>query len=171
MKVPISDAERITKKVRKVVKPSLLSQIVESVMPAGGVGLPSRRAMLGGLAMLIAVWVATRLLYREPQRHIIAGQVTYQGKPVKVGLIRFTPQVQAESARPIVAGAISDGRYSLKSGHGSDGGSYRVQISGFTGVPKQAGPVMDPLGDQLFPDVIRTATVPCSDHTLNVKCD
>jgi len=171
LKVPSRDAERITKKARKVVKPSLMSQIASSVMPPGGFGMPSRRVMLGGLAVIVSILVAVRFLSREPPRHLIAGEVTYQGKPLKVGLIRFTPQGQAESARPIVAGEIRDGQYTVKSGHGSDGGSYKVQISGFTGVPKKAGPVMDPLGDELFPDVVRTATIPCSDHTFNVKCD
>ena len=56
--VPIGEAERITKKARKVVKPSLLSQILESLMAAGGGNVDSRNYLLAVLALLLAVRVA-----------------------------------------------------------------------------------------------------------------
>jgi DNA-binding NarL/FixJ family response regulator len=56
--VPIGDAERITKKSRKVAKPSLLSHILESLMAVGGGNVDSRNLLLAVLALLLAVRVA-----------------------------------------------------------------------------------------------------------------
>ena len=129
------------------------------------------KPLLGVLLTLALVGAAWRLLARESPAHNLSGTVTFAGSPLKCGLIRFIPEEAGESPRPIVAGEIRDGKYRLKSAHGSDGGSYRVVISGFTGIPKQDGPVMDPLGDQLFPDVTRTTSVPCADFIFDAQCD
>ncbi|NCA17762.1 MAG: hypothetical protein EBS90_12100 [Betaproteobacteria bacterium] len=131
----------------------------------------SLKPLLGVLLTVALLGVGWRLLARESPAHYLSGTVTFSGSPLKCGLIRFIPEEAGGSPRPIVAGEIRDGTYRLKSGHGSDGGSYRVVISGFTGIPKQDGPVTNPLGDQLFPDVTRTTGVPCSDFVFDAQCD
>lgn len=131
----------------------------------------SLKPLLGVLLTLALLGVGWRLLGRESPAHYLSGTVTFAGSPLKCGLIRFIPEEAGGSPRPIVAGEIRDGTYRLKSGHGSAGGSYRVVISGFTGIPKQDGPVTNPLGDQLFPDVTRTTGVPCSDFVFDAQCD
>lgn len=173
LQIPLNKVERVTKKARKVVRPPVLSQIVSLLVPlgAGASPLPSRRSLLAILGLLVAVWVATEYLRRDPRRHLIAGEVTYQGRPVKIGVIRFTPEGRSGSPNQLIEGEIREGKYVVRPGHGSHGGTYRVQVSGFTGVPKKNGSATDPKGDPLFPEVTRTALVPCSGFTFNVKCD
>lgn len=55
LQVAIADAERITHKSRKVIKPSLISLIRDSLMPAGGAGMPSRRSLFLVLASLVVI--------------------------------------------------------------------------------------------------------------------
>ena len=173
LKVSLKEVERVTKKARKVVRPSVLSQIVSLLVPlgAGASPSPSRRSLLVILGLLVAVWIAIGYLRRDTRRQVIAGEVTYAGKPVKVGVIKFTPEGRSGSSSQLVEGEIREGKYVVRPGHGSHGGTYRVQVSGFTEVPKKNGSVTDPKGDPLFPEVTRTALVPCSGFTFNVKCD
>lgn len=125
-----------------------------------------------GLVALAGVAVATWLVFNgQPQRSVVRGTVTYKGQPVKAGMIRFSPVGAGESPRRIVAAQIKDGRYAVRSDWSSEGGTFRVTISGFNGIPTQRGPVMDPLGDRLFPDVTRSATLPRSDCEYDVTCD
>ena len=174
LKVPSSGVQSVLKRSINAPRSSVLSRLggllsenVELAPSSGSMIKP----LLGALAILLVVSIAWRLIASEPRSHAISGTVTFQGHPLEVGMIRFIPVETTESPRPILSGEVRNGRFGLKSGHGSDGGSYKVVISGFTGVPKQLGPVTDPLGEQLFPDVIRSATLPCSDFTFNANCD
>lgn len=173
LEIPLNEVERVTKKARKVVRPSLLSQIMPALLPigAGSSALPSRQNLLAILGVLLAVVAVVGYLRRDPRRHLIAGEVTYEGKPVKIGTIRFTSESRNGTPSPMVEGEIREGKYVVRPAHGSHGGTYRVQVSGFTGVPKKNGSATDPKGDPLFPEVMRTALVPCSGFTFNVKCD
>lgn len=175
LKVSSSDLQSVLRQSRKAPPSSMLSRLGDllpdakvEVAPNSGASIKPLLAVLGVLLVIPMGW---KLFAREPRTHLITGTVTFQGQPLKVGMIRLIPEGTSESYRPIVSGDIRDGKYAVRSGHGSDGGTYRAVISGFTGIPKQAGPVMDPLGDQLFPDISRTATLPCSDLTFDVKCD
>lgn len=58
-------------------------------------------------------------------RLAISGEVTLDGKPLKEGYIRFTPQGAGTSA----SGIISDGKYSLVASKGVARGQYRVVIT------------------------------------------
>jgi DNA-binding NarL/FixJ family response regulator len=174
LRLPVGDVERVTKAARKVVKASVIGELLGSLIPVGGsasVGSPSLKPLLAALLLLVIISMGMRLGRREPPRHLISGDVTFAGQPVKVGIIRFTPKDAGDSARPIASGEIRDGKYAVKSGHGSSGGSYKVAVSGFTGVARQTGPILDPLGDPLFPEVTRDANIPCSHFQFNVKCD
>ena len=115
LKVPLNEVERVTKKARKVVRPSVLSQIVSLLVPLGVGSSPSqsRRSLLVILGLLVAVWVATGYLRRDIRRQLITGEVTFQGKPVKTGMIRFTPESQKGSPRPMVESEIREGKYVL----------------------------------------------------------
>jgi hypothetical protein len=137
-------------------------------------GVTSQRGswgLRGALVFLACGLLLMQFVFNRHEQGSVSGEVTYKGKPVGAGLIRFTPTGQGGAARRILAGEIRDGRYRVRSGHGSDGGAYTVQISGFTGVPKQVGPVVDPLGDELFPSITRTVEVKCPSLPLDIKCD
>lgn len=169
--VPVADVERVTKKARRAPTPSVIPQLVGSTVAEVGIKLPSRRALLASAAVVIAAVAVVQYLSWTPRRAVITGVVTFDGRPVPAGLIRFTPRGTNAAARAIVAGEIRDGRYAVKAGHGSVGGGYRVQVRGFSGVAKQVGPAVDPLGEPLFKEVVRTADIPCGDFTFDVTCD
>jgi hypothetical protein len=155
----------------RVILPNLFSWARNLRLPLGGKNLAPTRVILGVLALLATGWVVMQLLSREPRGSVVAGKVTFQGKPVRVGSIKFTPHGQDESAMPLFAGEIRNGRYALSSGHGCDGGRFTVQIVGFTGIPKKVGATTDPLGDQLFPRVTRTVELKCPNLSLDLTCD
>lgn len=48
---------------------------------------------------------------RGPARYQIEGQVTFRGKPVPSGLIRFEPDASKGNHGPVGYAAIKDGRY------------------------------------------------------------
>lgn len=170
---PNAEPNHATSVVRQVYHVTLASWI-PNIAGHGGQVNPNAaaiRVVIGLLAMVVVGFGVSRWLSRVPRQHLLSGEVTFRGTPVPVGFIRFTPTTQSKLAKPILSGEISKGRYMFRSGHGSDGGTYVVQISGFTGVPKQVGVIADPLGDEMFPRLTRTVELPCSDHTLNVNCD
>ncbi len=171
----VAESRAEPKRAKSVVWQACLatlgSWLSNIVVPSGQSKMPSTQGVLAMSVIVVVGLAVTQWLPREPRQHLVAGEVTFQGKPVPVGVIRLTPNSQGQSARPIISGEIRDGRYTLRSGHGSDGGTYAVHVSGFTGIPKQIGAVTDPLGDELFPRITRTVELPCSDHSLNVKCD
>jgi hypothetical protein len=125
-------------------------------------------AVVAGVVVVGAVFVWLRCLTNEKHEQLVAGEVSHRGKPVNVGLVTFTPLVEGKK---VLRGSIRDGRYALTTGHGSDGGTYTMRITGFTGIPRRQGAEMDLLGDEAFPTVTRTVLIPCSAFTLNVECE
>lgn len=69
-----------------------------------------------------------------PHRSNVRGNVTYKGKPVPKGLIRFTPDQSRKNEGPGAAAEIIDGFYETSSGRGVVSGPHTVLISGFDGV-------------------------------------
>ena len=67
---------------------------------------------------------------RGPERVRVSGLVTYDGKPVAEGRIRFTPD--ASSNMPVSGAYIVDGRYQADSHGGVPVGAYKVQIEAYT---------------------------------------
>jgi hypothetical protein len=60
----------------------------------------------------------------------VAGQISYQGKPLREGQIIFFPI--AGTAGPSTGAAIKEGRYEIDKKKGPyAGGKYRVEITGF----------------------------------------
>ena len=60
-----------------------------------------------------------------PERVVVSGKVTYMGKPVEAGMIRFVP---AEG--PVAEALIEDGNYSVTHRGGVPVGAQRVEIRG-----------------------------------------
>ena len=78
----------------------------------------------------------------------VSGKVTYNGEPVKSGVITFVPDFSKGNNGGGTAAEIIDGEYTLKSEFGILGGAYHVTISGNDGVVEEDFPV----GKPLFPD-------------------
>lgn len=85
-----------------------------------------------------------------PTRYHLSGKVTYDGKPVPKGFIRFDP---AEGNPGPGSGAeIKDGEFETPDGKGIIGGPHQVVITGWDGVPyEESGETVED-GKQLFPE-------------------
>jgi hypothetical protein len=66
---------------------------------------------------------------RGPERVVVAGTVTYRGKPVDEGIIRFTPV--ASSLVPVIGARIADGKYTVDGHGGVPVGTHKIEIEGF----------------------------------------
>jgi hypothetical protein len=63
---------------------------------------------------------------RGPERIVVSGTVTYNGKPLGEGEIRFMPV--ATAAAPVSGAIIKDGRYRVDLRGGVPVGAHKVQI-------------------------------------------
>ena len=66
---------------------------------------------------------------RGPQRVIVSGLVTFNGKPLADGMIRFLPT--ADSQVPVSGSPIVEGAYCVKNRGGVPVGTYKVLIEGY----------------------------------------
>jgi hypothetical protein len=73
---------------------------------------------------------------RGPERVVVSGTVTYNGKPVAVGKIRFV--AGSTSSVPISAAEIADGKYAADTHGGVAVGTYKVQIEAFRRIGNHA---------------------------------
>jgi hypothetical protein len=81
------------------------------------------------ILVLLAAWLAgcggeTR------ERHPIAGTVTYQGKPVEMGSIRFEAEASVGDFAPACYASIKDGKYQTQPEDSPTTGKYRVLVMG-----------------------------------------
>lgn len=74
---------------------------------------------------------------KSPDRVVVAGNVTYNGKPIEQGQIRFFPD--AATSAPMTGAPIIAGRYLADAKGGVPIGSYRVEITGFADPAVSAG--------------------------------
>ena len=72
-----------------------------------------------------------------PETYHVSGNVTFDGKPVPAGLIRFTPDSSKSNSGPAGYARIADGRFdtSAEGGKGHVGGPMIVQIDGSSSDP------------------------------------
>jgi len=94
---------------------------------------------------------------RGPERYRVWGKVTFNGKPVPVGSIKFDPAKGNDG--PQGSAAIKDGKYdtAAQGGAGVVGGPHVVRISGFTGVAANDDA---PQGPPLFPQYKQSVDLP-----------
>ncbi|HLA83524.1 MAG TPA: hypothetical protein VJL29_01915 [Thermoguttaceae bacterium] len=96
--------------------------------------------------LLLGSLVAFEGCKSEIDRHNLSGQVTFRGKPVRVGLIVFEPDVTKGNRGPQGYAQIIDGRYETeKFGKGAIVGALSVEITGFPPVDGSAGNPSIPL--------------------------
>jgi hypothetical protein len=116
--------------------------------------------MIAGSAL--AMPVLTGCGTNGPQRAAVSGAVTYRGKPVALGQIRFVPKPGTEA--PVSGAEIHDGKYEVLKG-GVPVGTHRVEILGHRSLqpgvdPAQAigGPNLGPAMEQYIPPKYNAAT-------------
>lgn len=76
-----------------------------------------------------------------PQRVVVSGAVTYDGKPIADGRINFMPTGQ--SAVPMSGAVIHNGRYRVDAKGGVPVGTHTVRIEAYGGSPAP-GQVLKP---------------------------
>lgn len=64
--------------------------------------------------------------YSGERRYPLEGEVTFEGQPIDLGSITFTPE--GDKGR-ISGGVINDGKYAVPEENGANAGTYRVKIS------------------------------------------
>ncbi len=66
---------------------------------------------------------------RGPQRVIVSGRVTYNGKPISSGVILFVPLPSCPV--PSAAAEITDGKYRVDARGGVPVGTHKIKIEGY----------------------------------------
>ncbi len=85
-------------------------------------------------------------------RYDLAGEITYDGKPVPSGYISFRPDSKKGNRGPGTSAIISDGHYETGPDEGTIGGPHIAIIHGTDGVPYKTEDGYDiPVGRPLFP--------------------
>lgn len=112
--------------------------------------------------LLLASGLAIGCGQSGPTTYSLSGTVSWNGKPVPAGSIRFEPDTKAGNAGPGTVATIRDGRYATPEGKGVLGGKYRAFISGSDGVPfdNPEEDTHEPLGRPLFTDVLQEVEFP-----------
>jgi len=92
-----------------------------------------------------------------PERVVVSGAITYRGRPVSVGSIRFVPE---GVSLPSAAANIVEGKYRADNKGGVPVGTHKIQIEGYDrGGPKSAAggpPVSKARGRQFVPSRYNT---------------
>jgi hypothetical protein len=80
---------------------------------------------------------------RGPERVVVSGAVTYQGKPIPEGRIRFTPLPNFPV--PVSGASIADGKYKVDGHGGVPVGTHKVQIEAYHKVAVKPGELAPPM--------------------------
>lgn len=109
---------------------------------------PHQRMVRAPLVLNVGVTLVTILLggcgsgNRGLERAVVSGTITYNGKPISEGRIRFQPD--ADSRVPSAAANIVDGRYRADLRGGVAVGTYKVEIEGYGKAPTSSDPMWTP---------------------------
>jgi hypothetical protein len=95
------------------------------------------RNMLAGCAMT-AVVVAGCSKDDGPERVVVSGTVTYKGKPIPDGTIRFVPG--SASAASATGASIVNGKYTVSGRGGVPVGTYSVQVEAYCNYSETSPP-------------------------------
>lgn len=66
---------------------------------------------------------------RGPERVVVSGSVTYHGKPIPDGTVRFLPD--SKSATPVSVAIVKDGKYRADGAGGVAVGLHKIEIEAF----------------------------------------
>jgi hypothetical protein len=91
--------------------------------------------------LLVAVSLAGCGGGGEDARLAIQGEVTFDGKPLPLGVIRFLPT--SGGSHPMVQANIKEGQYSLPWNEGPQAGEHRVEIMAIAPVPESVANAPD----------------------------
>ena len=81
---------------------------------------------------------------RGPERAVVSGTVTYNGKSIPTGEIRFMPV--ATSPVPTAGAVIKDGQYKMDGKGGVPVGTHKIEIEAYRQGSQEPGNPPSPLG-------------------------
>lgn len=94
-----------------------------------------------------------------PKVYHVSGTVTYEGKPVPRGTVKFVPDTTKGNSGPAAVADIVDGKFDTATkGTGTVGGPHKIVITGFDGNAKPESEL--PLGKLMFSDYTTEADLP-----------
>jgi hypothetical protein len=127
------------------------------------------RYVCGG-ALLGAVFVLAGC-GESRKRHPVSGTVTYQGKPVQMGSIRFEADQSVGDFAAVCYASITDGKYETKREESPTNGMYRVQVMGIdvARINKNVPPGVPWDMPALFQPHSMTVEIPPPDGKLNIE--
>lgn len=111
-------------------------------------------------AVILGVLAFSACGPREEKLHRVSGSVTFEGKPIPKGYIRFSPSDDG----PMGFANVFDGKFDTTQGSGVRGGTYTVTVGGFDG--KQVADA--PFGNGLFPEYNTQTELPAEDSTYDL---
>lgn len=106
----------------------------------------------------------------ERERFPLSGMVTYEGKPVAMGSIRFEAEASVGNFAPVTHAPIADGKYATKPDVSPTKGTYRVQIMGIDKARiKEGPPGTTPDMPALFPAYETKVEIPPPNGVFDVE--
>lgn len=104
-----------------------------------------------------------------PRRYRVSGTVTFQGTPVPIGAIQFTPDARQGNSGPPAFAEIVDGEYDTAvSGKGFIGGPQIIAVDAYSG--KNINPDVAPSGEPLAVGYQKAFDLPRDqDVTLDIE--
>ncbi len=101
-----------------------------------------------------------------PARYELSGTITYKGKPVPAGYLRYEPLETPVNKSTVGEADIKDGKYATLLNKGSTGGKHLIFIYGFNGIPE---PGSGPAGAAIFDSYATEAELPKESSTLDIE--
>lgn len=102
-------------------------------------------------------------------KYTVSGSVTFQGKPVPAGEIRFTPD--RGNKGPVVLARIKEGAYETPRDKGLVGGYYQLRVTGYGAAGNAKDPSAPDFGKQLFPTYREDVAFPAEDYQFDIRID
>ncbi|MDZ7616891.1 MAG: hypothetical protein U1E05_07805 [Patescibacteria group bacterium] len=106
-----------------------------------------------------------------PVRYDVVGEVTFNGEPVPMGRLLFTPDTGAGNRNPQGFTHILNGRFATSEGTEAKGvgsGAYLLEVHGYDGVPFEGAEGMVADGKTLFPPLRTTINMPAANCTMAI---
>jgi len=121
-------------------------------------------------------WLAMLLLigmlgcsFQEPSSGFqLSGEATWNGKPIPLGMIIFSPDGSEGNSGPQCIAQIVDGHFATNGVKGHVGGAHRVDLFATDGVPAMIDGVIDEKGTALFTPYQTSLVLPMAEGTVSI---
>ena len=101
-------------------------------------------------------------------QYSISGKITFDGKPVPTGSVKFEPVTEDGNYKTTVV-EYKDGSYSASGENGIFGGKYKIVVFGYDGVPYEGGEGTIDIGKELFPSYTMEKELEAKEQTLDIE--